>query len=223
MNPSFLKRFHQFSNLLYNSWAENPKPTICSDCLISPTLANRITIFRLLCVPIFILLIIHYNTSVRHHNPIMAFRWSATFIFMLTITLDAIDGYIARTKNQITRLGTIIDPLADKALLLSSILLLAKSPVNAFDIRIPEWFLLIVISRDFLLVIGSIIIHIISGNVIVHPRICGKAATFFQMLLISGALIGHTPAPFQNIIWIAASLVFISAVQYTLDGIKQLE
>ena len=190
---------------------------------MSLTLANRITILRILFVPLFILLIIYYNAGIRHHNPAMILRWSATVLFLITVVLDAVDGYIARTRNQITKLGTIIDPLADKALLLSGLLLLANSPVNAFGIKIPQWFLLIVLSRDCFLVIGAVIIHIITGNVTVQPRISGKGATIFQIMIISSALIGLPAEVFKIILWIAASLVILSATQYTFDGIGQLE
>ena len=91
------------------------------------TLANKITIFRILCVPVFILLITYYNMSVKESNPQAILRWSATILFFCTMFLDAVDGYIARTRGQITRLGTIIDPLADKALLISSLVILSKS------------------------------------------------------------------------------------------------
>ena len=224
MNLPFLKLIYQYIESLH--YEQDKKPgqiSHNSGDLISLTLANRITILRILFVPLFILLIIYYNSGIRHHNPSLILRWSATVLFFITVILDVVDGYIARTRNQITRLGTIIDPLADKALLLSGLLLLAKSPINAFGIKIPEWFLLIVISRDCLLIIGAAVIYIITGNVTVRPRISGKGATIFQIMIISSALIGLPSAVFKIILWIAASLVILSATQYTIDGIGQLE
>ncbi len=187
------------------------------------TLANKITIFRILCVPVFILLITYYNMSVKDANPQEILRWSAAILFFCTMFLDAVDGYIARTRGQITRLGTIIDPLADKALLISSLVVLSKSPEGAFIVSIPVWYLLIVISRDALLLIGAVIIHVTCGNVVVQPRICGKATTFFQIILISWILAGLSPVVFPHLIRITSAMVLYSAARYTLDGIKQLE
>lgn len=187
------------------------------------TLANRITIFRIFCVPIFILLIIYYNTSVKHGIPNNLLRISAAIFFVGTVFLDALDGYIARTRNQITKLGTVIDPLADKALLISGLLLLSYPPQNAFQAHFPVWYLLLVISRDTILVLGAIIIHVLNGNVIVHPRISGKATTFFQMVLIAWILIDLPFNVFQYILWIASVLTMTSVIQYSLDGMRQLE
>jgi CDP-diacylglycerol--glycerol-3-phosphate 3-phosphatidyltransferase len=191
--------------------------------LMSLSLANRITFFRIFCVPIFILLISYYIQSVKHGNPNDFFRWAAVFLFLGTVFLDAVDGYIARTRNQITRLGTIIDPLADKALLLSALLLLSLPQPNSFSAQLPAWFVILVVSRDAILVLGAILIHFINGTVNVRPRISGKATTFLQMTLIAWVL---TELP-QNLLfiplWSAAAFTFFSAIQYVMDGIMQFD
>lgn len=187
------------------------------------TLANRITFFRIFCVPVFILLIIYYIQSVKHGYPNDFFRWAAVIIFLGTVFLDGVDGYVARSRNQITRLGTIIDPLADKALLLSGLLLLSLPQSNSFNSQLPIWFVLLVISRDVILVLGSILIHFINGNVNVKPRISGKATTFLQMTLIAWILT-KLPQNFLFIpLWSAAAFTLISAIQYVMDGIMQFE
>jgi cardiolipin synthase (CMP-forming) len=187
------------------------------------TLANRITIFRFFCVPIFTLLLLYYIISYKHGNPLLFFRWGATILFIGTVILDAIDGYIARTRQQITRLGTVLDPLADKALLLSGLIVLASPKPLVFHPLLPVWFVLLVISRDVVLVLGATLIHFSTGNVIVRPRITGKLTTFFQMLIIAWVLIGLSDIVFNYILWIAASCTLVSGIQYIFDGIKQLE
>ena len=187
------------------------------------TLANRITFFRIFCVPVFILLIIYYIQSVKHGNPKDLFRWAAAILFLGTVFLDAVDGYIARTRNQITRLGTIIDPLADKALLLSGLLLLSLPQTNSFGVQLPVWFVLLVVSRDVILVLGAILIHFINGTVNVRPRISGKATTFLQMVLIAWILVEIPQNLFFIPLWSAAAFTLISAIQYVMDGIMQFE
>jgi len=151
------------------------------------------------------------------------FRYCAAFLFIFTVLLDAVDGYIARTRQQITRLGTVMDPLADKALLLSGLILLAAPSVAAFRPDLPVWFVVLVISRDVLLVLGATIIQLTVGNVVVRPRISGKLTTFFQMLIIAWVLLGFTQIGFVYIIWTAALFTLASGVQYIFDGIRQLE
>ena len=106
-------------------------------------------------------------------------RIAASILFIVTFLSDALDGYIARTRNQITHLGTIIDPLADKALLLSALVLLSRASPNSYQVHLPIWFVWLVISRDCMLVIGAILIHVTMGAVAVKPRIVGKADHLF--------------------------------------------
>ena len=113
---------------------------------------------------------------------------------------------IYENRGQITRLGTIIDPLADKALLISSLVILSKSPEGAFIVSIPVWYLLIVISRDALLLIGAVIIHVTCGNVVVKLRIGGKATTFSDYFNLMDPC-RTLPVVFPHLIRITSALV----------------
>ena len=188
------------------------------------TLANRITIGRFLLIPIYILLTLYYMKSVSEHNPEEMFRWAALMMYVITCLTDALDGYFARSRNEITRLGTLLDPLADKTLLISSLLLLSGPwGQQSFNPHFPLWYVFLVISRDALLVIGSTVIHIAVGHTEVKPRISGKVATFFQMALILWVL-GQAPVSvFPWVLWAAAGFTLISTYQYITDGIRQLE
>lgn len=190
---------------------------------MSLTLANRITLLRLFCVPVFVLLLIYYEKSVAMGQRNEIFRIVASIVFIVTFLSDALDGYIARSRNQVSKLGTILDPMADKALLLSGLILLSYSSVQSYTTHLPVWFVLLVISRDVMLVTGSVLIHALFGSVTVKARLPGKVTTFFQMLIIVWVLIDLPSAPFMGILMAAALFTAISGIQYFFDGIRQFD
>jgi cardiolipin synthase len=187
------------------------------------SLANRITLLRLFCIPFFVLLLLYYDIGVQHGEANESLRITASLIFIITFLSDALDGYIARTRNQITRLGTIIDPLADKALLLSGLVLLSYSSVNTYHVHLPIWFVWLVICRDIMLVLGALLIQLITGTVKVKPRLSGKLTTFFQTVLIAWVILNFPCAPFPWILGAATLFTAISGVKYFLDGIRQFD
>ena len=187
------------------------------------SLANRITFLRLFCIPFFVLLLIYYDKGVRHGSGNDVLRITASLIFIVTFLSDALDGYIARSRNQITRLGTIIDPLADKALLLSGLVLLSYSSITTYQVHLPIWFVWLVICRDVMLVVGAVVIHVIAGTVTVKPRISGKLTTFFQTFLIAWVMLNLPGSAFPEILGAAALFTTISGVQYFFDGIHQFD
>lgn len=188
------------------------------------TLANRITILRIFTIPLFILTLMYYSGGVARGEPLTALRWTALAIFLGIFLLDAVDGYIARTRREITNLGTLLDPLADKAILLSALILLSGPDAEkAFRPHLPLWFVLVAVSRDAILIIGSLIIQSIVGKVRVQPRLSGKVTTFLQGTIVFWVLVGLPAAPFIWIVAVAAVLTAVSAVQYLLDGVRQLE
>lgn len=190
---------------------------------MSLSIANRITIGRLFCIPFFVLLLLYYDKSVLHGEDNDLLRIYASIVFIVTFLSDALDGYLARSRNQITRLGTIIDPLADKALLLSALILISYASENSYQIHLPIWFVWLVICRDIMLIAGALLIHFISGSVTVRPRLSGKATTFFQAVLILWALLNLPERPFTLILWTATALTIISGVQYFFDGLRQFD
>ena len=142
------------------------------------TTANKITLCRILLIPVFIWLTLDYIRDSQRGEGCDWQRWLACGVFALASISDAVDGYIARRYKQKTELGTYLDPLADKLLLVSALILLSirfkeKSP---FEL-LPLWFPVLVISRDLIILGGFILIHIITGHSIARPRLVGKAAT----------------------------------------------
>jgi cardiolipin synthase (CMP-forming) len=190
---------------------------------ISLSLANRITIVRIFCIPFFVLLLLYYDKSVFRGEDNDLFRIFASIVFIVIFLADALDGYFARSRNQITRLGTILDPLADKTLLLSALILISYASENAYGIHLPIWFVWLVICRDIMLVAGALLINFISREVSVRPRIFGKATTFFQAVLIIWALLNLPEQPYIVFLWIATALTVVSGAQYFFDGIRQFD
>ncbi len=183
------------------------------------TTATRITIGRLLLIPVFVGFAIHYAETVRAGNPVEGYRWAAVGVFLVASLSDALDGYIARRFNQRSRLGVILDPVADKGLMLSAILTLTLSDWPG---ALPLWFPTIVISRDIVLIIGALLVNHVAGHVRIRPHWTGKAATFFQMVTLAWVML-RLPGPMakETVTILAGVFTLISAVLYITDGIRQ--
>jgi len=167
-------------------------------------LPNKISIARIILVPFFIAAVVYSRMDI------------ALLFFVLAIVSDAVDGLIARATGQKTKLGTIIDPIADKLLLVSAFICLSVAGSVPPESRLPPYVPIIVISRDAILVIGSIIVYLITGDIKVKPSMAGKVTTFFQMMTIVAVLIKFKHS---YIIWnIAVIMTVISAVGYIFKG-----
>src|SRR4051812_47323520 len=120
------------------------------------TTANKITLLRILLIPVFVTLAIYYGQSQRSGAAQETLRWAALGTFMLAAASDGVDGYIARRWNQRSRLGVILDPLADKGLLLAGLFTLSFS---GWPYELPIWFLVLVIARDAIVLLGAVVLH----------------------------------------------------------------
>ncbi len=179
---------------------------------MSLTFANKITICRILAVPFFIATVLYYSPQRDH------LRYTALGIFLFAVISDVIDGYVARTRHQKTRAGAILDPLADKLLLISAIICLYKVGVQFPVTRFPIWLVVSVISRDVILLIGGMLIYIIHGELTIEVTKWGKASTFFQVITVIAMLL-QWPAP--ALLWYGVVLLaVISGVDYLRRGIK---
>jgi len=186
------------------------------------TLATKVTIVRIMGVPVFIVLLVYYLIGLGRGENIWPERMLALTVFALIALTDALDGYLARSRNEVTDLGRILDPIADKALLLSGLILLTRPSLPALAPHIPIWFTVLVISRDGVLILGSTLVHVLAGTVKVQPRMSGKLATFFQMATIIWVLIGGAERQFNWFVGVAAVLTALSWIQYVVDGARQL-
>ena len=142
------------------------------------TTANKITILRMLLIPFFVVEILYYvETGNELH------RLLAILSFAVASILDGVDGYVARRYHQWSELGTVLDPLADKLLLVSGIVVLSFNHAPHLA-TIPLWLTGTIIGRDLLLTIGVIVVRLVVGKVTVRPRLTGKIATVLQMALL---------------------------------------
>jgi cardiolipin synthase (CMP-forming) len=197
-----------------------PTRAIRAKIFPSMTTANKITILRILLIPFFVVELIYY---VRTGNE--AHRLAALLCFAVAAILDGVDGYIARRYNQISELGKILDPLADKLLLVSGIVALSFNHGNFLG-QIPLWLTGTIIGRDLLILLGVAVIRFTVGKIIVRPRFMGKIATVLQMAVVLWILLKWDAG--QGAHWLkyltlgAAISTGISGLFYVLDGIKQL-
>ena len=185
------------------------------------TTANKITIFRILLIPVFIFVTLDYIHDCQHEEQQAWQRFLVCTIFAVATVSDAVDGYIARRYHQKSKLGLYLDPLADKALLISALVLLSRDSHGAFD-KLPLWFPVLVISRDAIILAGTVLIHMIVGQVKTQPRVVGKFATLFQMITLGWVLLGIDRPPFWWPMIAAGLFTFASGIWYILDGVNQL-
>jgi CDP-diacylglycerol--glycerol-3-phosphate 3-phosphatidyltransferase len=174
--------------------------------------ANKISTFRILSVPFFFSALIYYSPERKY------LRLVALIIFILAVISDAVDGYIARKSGQQSKAGLILDPLGDKLLLMTAFISLAF--IDQFHIKFPLWVVLIVISRDTIILIGALVIYLVKQNIAVFPTRWGKLTTTFQMLAVFTVLVQLKQA--YIFWWIAAFFTIISGFDYVMRGFKVL-
>ena len=132
--------------------------------VMSLNLANWLTLLRLCLVPLVI-------TAISQHRFDLAFAG-----FVLAGLTDAIDGYIARNFNQMTELGAILDPIADKSLLVSIFITMGILGI------IPVWLVILVVARDLMIVGAVIVSWLLSNPVEIRPLFVSKANTVAQIV-----------------------------------------
>ncbi len=138
------------------------------------TIPNIITMFRIATVPVLIVLL---------HD--LQYGW-AFLVFLISGISDGLDGFIAKRFNMASELGAILDPLADKALIFSSYLMLMILG------DLPFWLFLTVIFRDVLILVGSLIYVAFNGQVKMAPSYLSKLNTFMQISLVVAILAQKT-------------------------------
>jgi CDP-diacylglycerol--glycerol-3-phosphate 3-phosphatidyltransferase len=180
------------------------------------TTANKITIFRILLIPFFVVEVLYYSKGGHEIH-----RLLSLFCFGAAALLDGVDGYIARQFNQRSELGAILDPLADKLLLVSGVILLTFDRLPYLQ-SIPLWLTGTIIGRDFLLLVGLIVIQITVGKVKVRPRVMGKIATVLQMVVVLWILLKWGGTWLTVWTLTAALCTGISGLLYLWDGTRQL-
>lgn len=188
------------------------------------TLANKITITRLLLIPVFIVFSAYYSLSIVDGAEVVWYRIAALITYAVASLSDALDGYIARNFNQSTQLGRALDPVADKLLLLAGVVTLSVAQWTA---TLPIWFAVLVIARDVAIVAGVVIIHYTIGKVKMRAILTSKICTFLQLSCVCWVLVDFwsveaRPLPLEILIYLAAVFTLISGYQYIVEGIQQM-
>lgn len=172
------------------------------------TLANRLTLLRILVTPVITVLLLY-----RHMGAALA-------LFLLAGITDGLDGLVARSWKQKTNLGMVLDPLADKLLLTSTVVTLTILR------ELPRWFTIIVVSRDVILIGGSMILYMFLGKIATPPSRLGKATTGFQLATVLFAMVdnflpGIQPAILPLVI-LTLALTVASGLDYVYRGARLL-
>jgi cardiolipin synthase len=171
-------------------------------------IANLLTLFRILLVPVFVILMVNRLAG------------AALAVFVVAAGTDWVDGLAARKLKLQTELGAFMDPLADKLLILAAFIMLSIMGV------VPLWMTLTAFTRDVLVVSGFIIVSLMKGKPEVEASWWGKAAIFLQMAILSAVLLadwlGMDGAPrFGLLVALGAAVAFnfAAGMDYAVRGI----
>lgn len=167
-------------------------------------LPNKLTMFRVILIPFFVLFTLVDITNVD--------KWIALAIFIIASLTDLLDGKIARKYNLVTNFGKFMDPLADKLLVCAALICLVELAV------IPSWIVIIIISREF--IISGFRLIASDNGVVIAASYFGKFKTTFQMVMIC-LMIADIEA--LNILttivmWIALALTVVSLIDYLVKN-----
>lgn len=163
-------------------------------------LPNKITIIRVIAVPFFVVL---FNLN---------YAFPAAILFCIASATDALDGYIARKRGLVTNFGKIMDPLADKIIVIAAFILLVQSG------KIPGWMIIVILAREFI-VAGLRTVAAVDG-IVIAAGIWGKLKTATQMLAIPFLIVDNWPFEMigipvdQILLWMCVALTVISGIEY---------
>jgi len=169
---------------------------------------NFLSLLRIILVPVFVIFLIQQE------------YYNALIIFVIAGLTDVLDGTMARLLNAQTKLGSYLDPIADKLLLTTSFVILAILGI------IPSWLTVIVISRDFIILLGIAILSLMSINFEIKPAFIGKVTTALQIAAVFFSLLNKAVIHDLNYnilkaelpVWILA-LFFLTALFSVASGL----
>lgn len=172
---------------------------------------NLLTLIRIILVPVIVILLIQ------------ASFFKAMIVFVVAGITDGLDGFLARVLNQKTVLGAYLDPLADKALILTSFVTLSVMGV------VPSWLSVIVISRDCIILVGISILVLMDISFEVKPTFVSKVTTTLQLMTIFmvmsflGLSINFENYALDDMVyWVTAFITVASGLNYIVIGLKMM-
>ena len=175
------------------------------------TLANQLTLVRLLLVPVLVILVIYGYPG-----------W-ALIVFIIAGVTDGLDGLIARRSGGPTSLGALLDPMADKLLLVSTFVVLTMPGLDLVN-RLPIWLTVLVISRDVIIVLTVAVVNLALERFTFPPSNLGKIATFVYILTGSLTLLfnylGRPSVLVDVAIWAALAVTLASGFHYNVHAAR---
>ncbi len=194
-------------------------------------LANRITILRILLIVPFVICMLKINDAALSGLMQGMMRHISVVLFLVMALSDVLDGYLARRRGQTTKLGSFLDPTADKLLMTSACLLLASERGHVDGFRLPPTVVVLIIGKDLFLLIGFLIVYFITSQVRLIPAPIGKVATFLQLSMVTAILIapevsGYVPGWIwflRALWWSAAGTAIAATLIYIRTGSRYIE
>lgn len=166
------------------------------------TWSNLITLARLCAVPAVVLLILRDRLDL------------ALAVFIAAGVSDALDGWLARVTDTRSALGAVLDPVADKALLVSVYVTLAAVGV------LPDWIAVLVVFRDLLIVGGWLALWVAGHRMAIEPILVSKANTALQIALVALALASAPAMLVQPTLWLTAAFTLVSGGIYVVRAAR---
>lgn len=193
--------------------------------------ANRITILRILLLIPFVSCMLKINDPLLSETMRNVMRYISITIFFAMAASDVCDGYLARKNKQVTRLGSFLDPTADKLLMTCACLLLASQRAHVAEFRLPPTVVVLIIGKDLFLLIGFLIIYFITFQVRIVPALIGKIATFLQLSMVASILLAPEISlaipgwiwVLRTLWWSAAVTAILATLIYIYNGSRYVE
>ncbi|MHC4474340.1 MAG: CDP-alcohol phosphatidyltransferase family protein [Planctomycetota bacterium] len=193
--------------------------------------ANRITILRIFLIVPFVSCMLKINDAKLNETYQVAMRYGAIGIYLVMAISDGLDGYFARRKKQITKLGAFLDPIADKLLITSACLLLASQRGQVEGFPLPPTVVVLIIGKDLFLLIGFAVVYLITSETHIAPVLIGKIATALQLSMVAAILIAPEVSRFFDdwicflrvLWWSAAGAAILATLVYIRNGSRYIE
>jgi CDP-diacylglycerol--glycerol-3-phosphate 3-phosphatidyltransferase len=192
-----------------------------------PTWPMGLTMLRLLLLPVFLWVLLLDARDEGHRH-----RWIAVGIFAVMAITDKLDGYLARRLKQTTRIGTILDPVADKLLVACSVILLGFDWMTLEGFAIPWPVIVAIYGKDLIVAMGTLVLLSLIGSVKITPRPLGKLSTVLQLAMVMTTLLAvdlvrwnpefaHRLA--RGLWWGVSIVAILACIDYVLQGVKQFK
>ncbi len=192
--------------------------------------ACQITILRILLIIPFVSCMLKINDPALGQQMRDVMRYASISIFIIMAVSDGLDGYLARSRGQATRLGAFLDPIADKLLITCACVLMASARTGVDGFLLPPTVVVLIIGKDLFLLIGFVIIYFITSRSFIVPVLVGKIATVLQLSMIAAILIAPEISGlffgwvwFLRLLWwSAAGTAILATGVYIRRGIRYI-